>query len=169
MNAPKRHLTQHRRRRLVLWALAMLTWLASVLFAGQDVTARQFAQRHRKMSLAGLKHMVMKLLLTRAVELARLRRPKRYRLFLHGRALKRRHIIRSVIGSRFRRLLTRKALHERIAVLIDALRRFDHYASLLAKRLKRRLTRLFAIAPAPLPAITLPGAPAPSPARTDTS
>lgn len=121
------------------------------------------------MSLEGLKRMVLKLILVRAHELARRRTPQRFHLFRHGRALKRRHIMRSVIGSRLRRMLKRTKAEERITVLIDVLRNLDHYAALLAKRLKRRLTRLFAIIATPLPAWPLFGGPASSPACTDTS
>ena len=169
MHLAKRHLSKHQRQRLVLWVLAMLSWIASVLFAGRDVTHRQLRQRHRTMSLERLKRMTIQLMVVRAGELARMRRPKRHRLVRHGRSLLRRHLYRSLLGSRLRRMMKRKALVDRVTVLIDVLRNLDAYAQLLAKRMKRRLTRIFSIAPAPMPAAPLYGPPAPSPACADTS
>jgi len=169
MNTPKRHLNRHQRQRLLLWALAMLRWIASVLFAGKIVTHRQLNQRHRKMSLEGLERMGIQLLVLRAVDVARLRQPKRYRFFRHGCSLLRRHYFRSLLGSRLRRVIKRKDLHGRIFALIDLLRRMDHYAALLGARMKRQLTRLYPIALGPTSAAPLPRAPAFTPVCADTS
>ncbi|HYD87470.1 MAG TPA: hypothetical protein VEA80_08355 [Vitreimonas sp.] len=165
MNTPKHHLSSRRRQRLVLWALAMLSWIASVLFAGRKVTPRQLLRRRRSMSLDGLKRMTIQLMIVRAAELARLRLPKVPR----RRPPVRRHYFRSLLGSRLRRLMKRKDLPARIAVLIDVLRNLDDYAAILAKRLKRRLTRLFPIRGVPVSSALLQGAPAPQPACADTS
>jgi hypothetical protein len=40
MHLPKRHLTKHHRARLVAWTLAMLAWMAEVLFAAAPFIAR---------------------------------------------------------------------------------------------------------------------------------
>ncbi|HYD88415.1 MAG TPA: hypothetical protein VEA80_13145 [Vitreimonas sp.] len=165
MNTPKHHVSSRQRQRLVLWALAMLSWIASVLFAGRKVTPRQLFRRRRSMSLAGLERTTIQLLIIRAVEVARLRMPN----FRRRRPPVRRHYIRSLLGSRLRRMIKRKDVPARIAALIDVLRRLDHYAALLGARMKRRLTRLFPIAPAPMPAAPLCGALAAAPAYADTS
>ena len=159
MNTPKHHLSRHQRQRLVLWALAMLAWIVSVLFGAREFSHRQLGQRHRKMSLAGLEHMAIQLMIIRAVELARLRRPKRFRFYRYGRSLLRPHFIRSLLGSRLRRLIRHKDLHNRIIALFDVLRRMDNYAAMLGARMKRRLTRLHRSAPARTPATPRLGSP----------
>jgi hypothetical protein len=158
--------TSHRRQRLALWALAMLSWIAAVLFAGKQLTARQLRQRHRRLSLDGLVRLITQLIIVRAAELGRWRRHGRLRFWLHGRDLKRRHYIRSLIGSRLRRALNHKDLAARLRRLIHVLRHLDAFARQLSRR---RLTRLWSIAPAPTPAATIFGAPAPSPAAADSS
>jgi len=169
MNIPKRHLSRHQRQRLVLWALAMLTWIVSVLFVGKSVTHRQLRQRHRKMSLAGLEWMGIQLLVIRASELSRLRRRTRFTFVYRGRSLLRRHYYRSLLGARLRRMIKRKDLHGRIIALFDLLRRMDHYAALLGARMKRRLTRIYPIAPGPTFDAPLMPPPAPALACADTS
>jgi hypothetical protein len=56
-----------------------------------------------------------------------------------------------MLGSRVHRMLRQRAVGARIAALIHALQHIDAYAALVAKRLKRGLTRiwlrLFAITP----------------------
>jgi hypothetical protein len=148
MHIHKPLLTSHRRQRLVLWALAMLTWLAAVLFAGREITVRQLHQRHRRMSLDGLTRMTIELMICRAAELARLRRRKR-NFWRYGRDLTPRHLFRSLVGSRLRRVLKPRHARERIAALIHALRNLDAFARRLAKRMRRGLTRLWPIIPAP--------------------
>jgi hypothetical protein len=166
MQIHKRHLTRHRRQRLVLWALAMLTWIASV-FAGKAIATRH-AQQRGDVSLEWIARMVMHLVVIRAGELARLRR-RRFTFFKHGRDLRRRHLLRSVIGSRLRRKLAHKDIAARIAMLIAALRDLDAIARPLAQRMRRRLTRLWSIAVKPmLPDIIL-GSPAQPPALIDSS
>jgi hypothetical protein len=80
MQTPTRFLTSsHQRRRLALWAAAMLMWIGALLFAAPQVSARQFAQRHRRLSLDGLTRLVINLMLVRAGELAQRRVPRRFR------------------------------------------------------------------------------------------
>jgi hypothetical protein len=161
-------LTQHRRQRLVLWALAMLTWIASVL-TGRALSARHVRQRHRKASLDGLTLMVKQLILLRAGEIAGPVRRRRLRFFKHGRDLRRRHYMRSVFGSKLRRALNRRDPIARIAILIHALTHLDTWAARFAKRLRCGFMRLWSIAPAPMPAIAFLGAPAPTPVVADSS
>jgi hypothetical protein len=167
MQTPRRsHLTQHRRQRLVLWALARLTWIASWL-AGAMPTCRQLRQRGG-VSIDRLATMVKRLILIRAAEIAGLRR-KRLRFFKHGRDLRRRHFMRSVLGSKLRRALRHRDPIARIAILIDALTHLDAWATRFAKRLRCGFMRLWSRAPAPMTAEALLGAPAPSPACADSS
>jgi hypothetical protein len=170
MHTPRRQLTtKHQRQRLVFWALTMLAWLASLLFAGRAPSHRQLRQRGRAMSLHGLTMLVKQLILLRAQGLAKLRRNKRRVFFKHGRDLKRRHLMRSILGSRLRRAFADRDPAKRIFALIDALRHLDAWAARFAKRLKCGFMRLWSIAPAPMPADALHGAPTPSPACADSS
>ena len=147
--------TAHQRRRFALWALTMLRWIAAVLFAGKSVKLRQLKARHRRASLDGLTQMVAQLLIIRAFELAR-RRRTRLRFFRHGRDLRPRHYIRSVLGARLRRTLKPKDIGARIDALIRVLRQLDFYARQFAKR---RITRLWGVMPAPMPAAAIASAP----------
>lgn len=157
--------TAHQRRRLALWALTMLRWIAAVLFAGRTVTARQFETRRERLSLHGLTRLVIQLLIVRSGELARPRR-RRLRFFRNGRELKRRHFIRSFLGARLRRVLKPRGIAARIDALIRVLRDLDLYARQLARR---RITRLWSIAPAPMPAAAILSAPIAALAFTDSS
>lgn len=153
MNFTPRPLSKHRRARLIAWALAMLVWMAQVLFGAVAFKPRHERQRAERMSLAGLERMVKQLIISRAIDLSRRRwRRSRVRAY-RGRALVARSWANAVIGSRVRRMLRRRAIGERIAVLIHALRHLDYYAALVAKRVKRGQTRrwlyLFALPPAP--------------------
>jgi hypothetical protein len=167
MNTPRRpHLTPHRRQRLVLWALAMLAWMASV-FAGGVPTRRQLRQRGH-LSVPRLAMLVKKLILVRASEIARLRRGPPV-FFKRGRDLRPRHILRSVIGSELRHALDHRDPLRRIAILIDALTHLDALATRFAVRLRRGIVRLWAIRPAPMSAAPILGLPAPPPACADSS
>jgi hypothetical protein len=166
MQIRKPLLTRHRRQRLVLWALAMLTWIAAVL-AGKPIRTRHAHQRG-DISLEYLTRMVLHLAIVRAGELARIRYRKII-FFKRGRDLRRRHLLRTVIGSRLRHKLRRKDFAARIAVLIAVLRDLDTLARPLAQRLRNRLTRLWAILATPMQADAVLGAPAPSPALADSS
>jgi hypothetical protein len=142
----------------------MLSWIAAVLFAEKGVTARQARQRYRRVSLDGLTRMVIHLIIVRAGDLAP-RRPRKLRFWKHGRAVRRRHFMRSVAGSRLRRALRHKDPAARIVKLIAALRNLDAYTQLLPGR----LTRLWAITATPPQAEILHGAPAPAPGFANSS
>jgi hypothetical protein len=150
MQSPHRLLTtSHQRRRLALWALAVLQWIVAVLFAGTPVAPRHIVQRGPRISLEGLTRTVIKLLVIRAGELGR-RRRGRLRFWRYGRDLRRPHFIRSLLGANLRRTLRHKDLATRIARLIAVLRDLDAYAQRLARRFK--LTRLWPTTSAPTPA-----------------
>jgi hypothetical protein len=121
MHIPKRHLSKHRIQRLMLWTLAMLIWVQALLNGDtKRFSFRKFRQRRD--------------------HIARLRRPKHKTNY--GRARMRRHLIRSVLGSRLRAVLKHRSAQEAVAKLIDALRNIDVHAQHLAQRLKCGLTRL---------------------------
>jgi hypothetical protein len=169
MQTPHRFLTtQHRRQRLALWALAMLSWVAAVLCGARDVTVRQLRQRYARVSIERLTRLIVNLLLIRARELAPIRKGKP-RYWRRGRHLVARHFIRSLIGSKLRRVLKHKDLATRVANLIAVLRNLDAAARQLAARMKRRLTRLLPIKPAPMPADALISLVAPAPSFADSS
>ena len=167
MQSPHRFLTTpHQRRRLVLWTLTVLAWIAAVL-SGRHITARQARQRG-DILLARLTRTTIWLLIMRAAELAPRRLSKR-RFWKHGRDLRRAHLIRSVVGSRLRRVLRARDAPTRIARLMGVLRGLDRYARDLAKRFRHRLTRLYAIVAAPMPAAAIPAMPVLGPAIADSS
>jgi hypothetical protein len=157
--------TAHQRRRLALWALTMLRWIAAVLFAGKAITLRQLKARHSRVSLDGLTRMVVNLLIIRAFELSR-RRRARLRFFRHGRDLRPRHYIRTFLGARLRRVLKPKHAAARIEALIRVLRHLDLYARQFAKR---RITRLWGVKPARTLAATIASAPIRALAFADSS
>ena len=141
-------LTPHRRARLIAWALAMLAWVHAVFVADRIMTRRQLRKRGCLLSLDGLARLVTRLILIRAAEIVGPRKPRK-RLFRdRGEDLKRRHFVRSVIGSRLRRAFKHRDVHQRIAILIAALKALDVWAARFAKRLARRVTKLWPIAAA---------------------
>lgn len=167
MRTPRRsYLTQHRRQRLVLWALAMLAWIASVV-AGMKPRRRHLDQRG-DISLDWLAGLAKRLILIRAADMIAAR-PRRPDFFKHGRDLHRRHFMRSAFGSALRRALKHRDPVQRIVILISAVTHLDAWAARFTKRLHRGFSRLWAIAPAPTPAALILGPPAPPPARADSS
>jgi hypothetical protein len=169
MNKPKPPVfTEHRRKRLTLWALTVLGWLMSVLFGERDVSVRHLQQRLDYVFLDELTDMTRALLVGRALQLAKVRMPRRLQYWRHGRSLRRAHFMRSFLGAHFRRLLNHKDLKTRIAQLIAVLRDLDSHARRLMQRM-RKLYRLWRIAPRIAPATTVRGGFAPMPALADSS
>jgi hypothetical protein len=168
MKPNRRFLTQHRFQRLILWTLAVLTWTAAILSNTRDVSARHQRQRF-DLSLPWLTRIVGELLIVRAGRLARLRRNKPIRYWRRGRDLRRRHLMRSILGSRLRRALRHKHTVTWIANLIAVLRNLDTHAAQLAQRLRRGLTRLWRICAPIAQIIAQYGAPASPPAISDSS
>jgi hypothetical protein len=168
MKPNRRHLTQHRFQRTILWTLALLTWVAAILSGNRAVSTRHQRQRF-DISLPWLADLVGKLLIIRAGRLARVRRTRPINYWRHGRDLHLSHLQRSALGARVRRKLKHKNIRIWIAQLITILRNLDTHAAPLAKRLRRGLTRLlrnwspFALVHAVL------GPPAPPPALSDSS
>jgi hypothetical protein len=159
-------LTQHRFRRLVLWALTLLHWIAAML-SGARVTPRHIAQRG-DVSLAWITSLVTSLIIIRALRLGgfRSRKPRFWR---RGRDLRRAHFRRSLLGATLRRALKHRDLAAHIARLIAVLRDLDKYAAQLVRRLRRMRRYLLRTTPPIAPAALPLGAPAPPPAFADSS
>lgn len=159
-------LTQHRRRRLVLWALTLMQWFAAVFCNTQRISKRHLAQRG-DVSLQMLTRIVTNIvILSGATLLGRI--PRARHNWRRGRHLGRTHLRRSLLGAKLRRALKHKDMRTHIAQLIDVLRNLDHYAAALAKRF-RRLRRLWRIMPPIAAAEAILGPPAASPALADSS
>jgi hypothetical protein len=157
MQAPRPILSSHRRQRLVLWALTMLTWIASLL-GGAMPLRRHLRQRYRKMSLDGIALMIKQLILLRAAEING-RRKRRLVFSKRGRDLRRRHFMRSIYGAKLRRALKHRDPLQRIAILADALKHLEVLAQCFAKRLRCGFMRLWAIVATPAPAARISDAP----------
>lgn len=154
MHLANRHLSKHARARLFAWALAMSMWLFAAITGAIAMKPRHARQRADLEALGRLDYLVRGLIITRASELARQRTPKRFSAAYRGRPIATSGLIRALIGSRLRRALTRKDIFEQLRALIDALHALETHAAHLAKRMRRRLTRL-------APIFTLPCASAP--------
>jgi len=161
MHLTKRHLPKHARARLFAWAWAMSMWLFAVITGAIAMKPRHARQRADLEMLARLDDLVRSLIITRASELARQRAPERFSTAYRGRAIATSELIRALIGSRLRRALTRKDIIGQVRALIDALRTLETHAAHLAKRMRRKLTRLAPIFTLPLeaePLISVDGA-----------
>ena len=169
MDKPKPPIfTEHRRKRLTLWALTVLGWLMSVLFGARDVSVRHLNQRLHHVFLDQLTGVTTALLVSRALQFAKVRLRARLHYWKHGRSLRRAHFMRSFLGARFRRLLNHQDLKTRIAQLIAVLRNLDTHARRLMQRV-RKLHRLWRIVPHIALAALILGSPASPPAFSDSS
>ena len=161
-------LTPHRLQRLVLWTLTMLSWVAAVMFANRRIGRRHASQRG-DISIAWLTRVVSALIMIRALHIiGRTPRP-RPRYWMRGRDTRPSHFQRSLFGARLRRLLKHKDPATHLAQLGTILRNLDTYAAHLARCLRGRRRRLFRTLPPIAPAVHVLGAPAPSPAVSDSS
>lgn len=142
MHSHRPILSQHRLRRLVLWALAMLRWLRAVLFSDQPLVWRHL-RRFEEASLGGLAHLTRHLLIVRALDLAGpppLRRT--FSFWRRGRDMRRAHFWRSALGAKLRRALRSRDPATHMTRLIDVLSNLDTYAVQLARRFRSGLPRL---------------------------
>ncbi|MFN3464634.1 MAG: hypothetical protein ACK4X1_11230 [Terricaulis sp.] len=155
MHLAKRCLPKHARARLIAWALAMLMWLGAALSGAIAVKARHQRQRVDFHALTRLTLLVKRLIISRAGDFARLRPPKRFGTAYRGRPVARAGLIRALIGSQLRRALKRRDIFKHICALIAALRQIDVHAAHLARRMRRRLTRLTPILSRPCDADVL--------------
>lgn len=166
---PKPCLGAHRQARIIAWALAMLLWLSSVVSGAHIMSRRRLRQRGGWFCLDHLARLITNLIGIRAAELAGNRAPRK-RLFRdRGVDLRRPHLRRSVIGSRLRRALKHPDAEARIRLLIHALHDFEALAARLANRMRRRVTRLWAILARPASTEALASVDARAPATADTS
>ena len=161
-------LTQHRVRRLALWALAMLQWIAAIVFSDRQVSVRHIKQRADAICLHALTRLVGNLIIARALLIVRPRR-RLLNFWRHGRNLHLAHFRRSLYGSKLRRALNDKDLARHIAKLIAVLRNLEAHARRLAHCIRHRRRRLWRAQPAIAPAAAIFGAPAKLPALADSS
>jgi hypothetical protein len=161
--------TEHRRRRLILWVLTALGWLAEALFGDRDVSARHFNRRLRHVCLEEVTQKVAALLIARALRLANMRTRRRAAHWRHGRNMRPRHWMRSLLGCRLRRALRHKDIATHIARLVYLLRHFETYARRLAHRMRHGLMRLWRTWSPVDPHDLMPDAMAPLPASSDSS
>jgi hypothetical protein len=157
MHLPKRHISKHRRARLVAWSLAMLAWLAWVFSADRAPKRRHMRRRYGLMSLDRLAQMLALLIVVRAGELACTGRYRANPFFnrVRGRQAWPRHALRATIGGRLRRALKHKCFTTRVAILTDAARRLDAWAAPYVDRLRLGMTRLWSVRTKPRPAAPL--------------
>ena len=164
--AKRPYLTQHRCRRLVLWALTMLAWIGAVL-AGVVPNRRRQRQRG-DVSLDTLADFIKQLVLMRDAEVSDVEY-ERALFSRHDRDLRCAHVFRSVIGSKLRRALRHRDPARRIALLIHALKHLDVLTADFARRVRRGFTRLWPILPALMPAVAIRAAAVPALAAPDSS
>lgn len=174
MHKPTRFLTQHRRARIVAWTLAMLAWIASVLFTKRAPSRRRIRQRYGLFSLRALTRLVCDLATVRALEMTQIRRrpPKVRNTAGAGfrRRTRPRALARAIVGARLRKAFKRGAVAERIQFLIAALSDIDAFARhYFVPRALRRLTKLWAVVPIAPAAEPILRASAPSPAIANSS
>ncbi|WP_395646993.1 hypothetical protein [Terricaulis sp.] len=152
-------LKQHRFARIVLWATAMLAWLASMLLTdAAPASRRRIRQRYGFASLAWARRLLRGLAVMRAVELSGIAKKPQASLRNAAPAGFRRRIVRGAIGravagARFRRALKAQDLRTRIQLLRAAFADIDGFARrYLLRRVLRRLTKLCAVIPRAPPA-----------------
>jgi hypothetical protein len=123
----------------------MLMWLLQLIYSGAVLSARHERQRSGRMSIYWLTRRVKMLIISRAGELSRvrLRRPRRSFSYRGCRNVLKPGLVNAFIGVRLRRMLHAKCLIERLVALAHALRHIDDYAAIVAKRMRRGLTRRF--------------------------
>jgi hypothetical protein len=167
MNAYRPILTQHRLRRLVLWALAMLHWIGAVLSGNRPIGRRHLNQRG-DVSLSGLTRMVTALLIVRALNL-HARSYGRVSSWRHGRDLRRAHFRRSLLGAKLRHALQDKTPAAHIAKLVRILRNLDAFAVALLRRLHRLRRYFLRTTPPVAPPALIFAAPGPANVLADTS
>lgn len=165
MHLPKRHLTKHRRARLIAWSFAMLAWLAWVFSADRAPQRRHMRRRYGFISLDRLARNVALLIIIRSTEVGSVRRYSsndRTPSHVRGRDVRPRHIIRSLIGGRLRRALKHGDFTTRVAILTSALRHLDAWAADHAAHRRKGITRLWPkrTAPSSTPLVVLAAPPA---------
>jgi len=140
--------TEQRLARFITWARLMLGWIAMLMVSTGFKPDPRRLRRYGHLSLDRLARMVRNLIIIRACQIMpapRLRAPPRRNVAPAGftRRLERRQFLRSFAGSRLRRALRARDPATRISVLLAALRDID----VLARLVKRRLTRLRPVQP----------------------
>lgn len=177
MNQRRRqYLNPHRLARILLWARTMLVWLAAMLLAdAKPASRRRIRQRYDFASLDWAERLVRSLAITRAIEIAGVRkRPRPPLRNAAGPGFRRRisrgAIGRAIAGARFRKALKSSDMRTRLHLLLAALADIDAFARRhLFRRVLRRLTKLHAVIMRAPPAEAIRALAAPEPCASDSS
>jgi hypothetical protein len=165
-------LNDNRLPRLIIWAKAMLLWAAAVMLGERIAPRRHLRQRSRALSITKLTHLVRNLLIIRAAEVVRHRPPAPWRNFAPAGFLHRRGRcrLRTIAGSRLRRLLNEGDLAARLMRFVHIVRNLDACArKFLLRRARSGLGHLNSLIVTRPQAHALPLRPAHPPAPADSS
>ncbi|MGD9815693.1 MAG: hypothetical protein AB7Q23_11505 [Hyphomonadaceae bacterium] len=175
---PRLPFNRHRLARLLLWAQAMLAWVA-VLFEGRSSDARRARQRRAFADFGWAVSALQTLAVVRALELAGVAggrgRPRSGAKLRQcaGPGFRRRlarATLRQCAGSRVRRALRHRDPRVLLARLRCAFADLDGFARRhLAARMLRGLTRVAPVVIAAPPAQAIPAFAAPAPVAADSS
>jgi len=143
-------ITEHRLARLIAWARLALAWLGGMWIALFDLDRRHPFHRQAHAELTRAANFVANLVVYRVY--LNLGRPRAGSLKIRSNARRGfagrtrvRSIRRAARGAWLRKLMRHRDLRTRFALIVNALNSIDALAVRAARRLKRRLTRLFAL------------------------
>lgn len=162
----------NRLARLIIWAKAMVLWAAAALLGEQICKRRHIRQTYRALSITKLAHLVRNLMIIRAAEFLRHRPTRPWRNFAPSGFRRRRGPcrLRTIAGSRLRRVLTEGGLAARLARFVHIVRNLDAYVQkFLLRRAKNGLGRLNPLIVARPKAHALPLCPGQTPSPADSS
>lgn len=145
-------LTQHRNARLIAWGRLMLAWVGAALFSNAlyRISDRHILARAWYLNLDRVAVSIANIILLHAFAQMNARPGKRFTVFdysAHGfaRRTRVRNITRAGRGSWLRKRLHHRDPLTRFNLIVQALNDIDALAERAARRLRRGLTRLFAI------------------------
>jgi len=169
---PRLPFNRHRLARLLLWAQAVLAWVA-FYFEGRSGDPRRRRQRGDFARLDWAAYMLQALALARAFELTGSAGRRCIVRNTAGPGFRRRPVrasLRRCAGSRFRRAFRRCDLRVRLARLRRAFAGLDAFArDMFAARVRRGLTRSAPVVIVAPPAQAIPAFAAPAPIAADSS
>ncbi len=169
---PRLPFNRHRLARLLLWAQAMLAWVACY-FEGRSSDARRMRQRRPFADFDWAVYALQALALARALELTGIVGQRGIVPNTAGPGFRRRKVrasLRRCAGSRFRRAFRHRDPRVRLARLRCAFADLDTFArDMFAARVRRGLTRTVPVIIVAPPAQAIPAFAAPAPIAADSS
>jgi hypothetical protein len=165
----------YRFARILIWAKAMLAWLALALFSETRINRRHIRRRYHFISRAWIERLVGTLAIIRATELAalpRIKRPPPRNAAPPGfrRRAWRAGVHRAILGARLRKALKHKDPRRHFERLFAALSDIDAFVRrYLLKRVLRRFTKRRAVVMAASPAVAVLALAVAAPGAADTS